>query len=76
MFENQVANTLRNWLDAEYKARAFHITDGSCKTLEEYKEKCGELRMITATGKAIDEIIAAFNDPVQKNKGETDGDGP
>lgn len=71
-FDSELQNKVEDWLDAEYKNRAGHIVDGACKTFEEYKERCGELRMIRETGKALGQIVREINDvPVQNKEGET-----
>lgn len=72
-FDSELQNKVEGWLDAEYKNRAGHIVDGACKNFEEYKERCGELRMIREIGKSLHEFVREINDvPVQNKNGETE----
>ena len=53
---------LEAWLEREFESRREAITDGSCKTLEEYGKRCGYLHALRDIGSEINSWVKSVND--------------
>lgn len=52
---NELAASLEAWIDAKAEARAGAVLDGSCKSFEQYRERCGYIAALNDIKTVIQE---------------------